>query len=97
MQVGYGANKTSKRSKRYQNPAYNRVRHNPVTFAKMLLEKHTQKEAQAIASNNVAGLLKTISDGTPADWTNGREIRINLGFWKSVAGFLNRYPKKLEK
>jgi len=93
----YGTGKQSDRSKRYQNPRFNRVRHNPVEYAKTLLTNHTQKEAHSLAANQVAGLLKTVSDGAPADWTNGREIQISLGFWQSVKGYLARHPKSLEK
>ena len=90
-------NKQSKRQKRYQNPQFVRTRHSAVDFAKALLERHTQREAHKIAAHNVAGLNKTLAEGDLSSWNTGTQFRLTLEFWKSVAGFLTRYPRKLEE
>lgn len=97
MQIGYGATKLSKRSKHLNNPRFQRVRENPCDYAKGLLKTHTQKEAHSIAAKCAAAIDRTICDGAPGFWTDGKSIRRDRGFWHSVAGYLSKHPKPLEK
>lgn len=89
--IDYGTDGGAGRSRFTARPKQHTTR-----YANQLIATHGQEAAFKLAARLVHELETGLKEGVRTEVMSSKEIQRNLGFWRSIRGYLSREKKRLK-